>query len=315
MDAQPERASGAPLRGGPHGAYAAVMATGIVSVAAAEDGIAWLSWALAVVAACLYVALAPRAVRCLRVGDESFAVVAATSVLGARSALAGWHAAAIGFWGAALALWVAFWLRRPRPAVATGTRLLAAVATQSVAVVAVLADRRLAPAGLVLFGLGLALYVQRASGLEPGELRRSDGEVWVAMGALAISALAAAELALRLGGTSLRDTALALWAAASCWIPPLASAEARWPRPRFAPARWSTVFPLGMYASASEAAAQATGVDALAAVSQVALWVAVAAWLAAAAGRLRRSFRTSGRVPDRPERRSAEIPGPPARPP
>src|SRR5581483_6448929 len=124
MDSQPERASGAPVRGGPHGAYAAVMATGIVSVAAAEDGIAWLSWGLAAVAACLYVALAPRAVRCLRVGVESFAVVA------------------------------------------------------------VLADRRLAPAGLVLFGLGLALYVQRASGLEPGELLRSDGEVWVAMGAL-----------------------------------------------------------------------------------------------------------------------------------
>lgn len=267
------------------------MATGIVSVAVAERGVAWLSWTLLAVALAISAALAPRAARHRVVGDESFAIVAATSVLGARWAIAGRRTVALAFFAGAVALWAAVWLGRPRPAESTGVRLLAAVATESLAVVATLATAGLAPVGLVFCLLGVALYVQRAARLDPGELRRSVGEVWVTMGALAISALAAADLADRLPGQRwLQPASLGLWSAASCWLPVLAAAEARWPRLRFRPARWGTVFPLGMYATATAAVARAAGVPALREVSHVFLWIALAAWLATAAGACRRGL-------------------------
>jgi hypothetical protein len=143
-----------------------------------------------------------------------------------------------------------------------------------VAIVAVVSTAALAPVAAALLALGLVLYVRRIAGFDAAELRIGAGDIWVRMGALAISALAAADLAARVGEEALRVLALVLWAAATGWIPPLVAAELRWPRRRFEPKRWSTVFPLGMYATASAAAGRTIEVGGLGQVSRVFLFIA-----------------------------------------
>jgi tellurite resistance protein TehA-like permease len=109
-------------------------------------------------------------------------------------------------------------------------------------------------------------------------------------GSLAISALTFAEIAVaavRLDGLTgiagaLKLIAFALWVMAMLWLVPLVLAELRWPRLGYHSRRWSTVFPLGMYAAMSFAVAAA---DDLPAARTFALaWTAVAAavWAAVA---------------------------------
>jgi tellurite resistance protein TehA-like permease len=54
---------------------------------------------------------------------------------------------------------------------------------------------------------------------------------------------------------------------------------------------WAMTFPLGMYAAASHDLGVATGSGALLAVAAVAFWIALAGWLAVAAGLLRQGAR------------------------
>jgi len=190
----------------------------------------------------------------------------ATAVLGTRLMLLGWAWAGIATLVIALALWVA--LLRPvlaewkSPTV--GVSLLLAVSFESLAVLAATVAasqpaRWLLIAALVPFGLGLGFYVFVISRFDVHQLAVGRGDHWITGGALGISALAAARIAAgarALGiagvrGGALEDIAIVLWVLTMLWLLVLLLAEVRWPRLSIGPGRWSTVFPLGMYAASS----------------------------------------------------------------
>jgi hypothetical protein len=268
------------------GAFAVVMATGIVGVGARLEGIAPLADVL-LTCACLAwlvlaAALGPRSVR-------SFAVVAGTAVIGADFLLAGQRELALALWSFAAALWIAVGLTIRREAAAS---LLTIVATESLAVLAAALDRYgdapLRGPAVGLWLLGLALYPLIAGPIVRRSLRdrRFEPTLWIVMGALAITTLAAAELLLdrhALGAA----VALATWAAASAAIPALAVSELRAQRWHYEVARWSSVFPLGMHVLGG-----ADGLAGLRTVGTVFFWIALAAWLVTAAGLARRPFRS-----------------------
>jgi len=278
------------------GAYAIVMATGIVSIAVASAGRPVLSDVLFSLAVAAYVVL-PFGVAPVR-QPSLFAFTAAGDVLAARTAAEGWEGVALGLWALDALAWIGFavWLLRRGSSrrEARGEWLLAVVATESLALVAgSLSQRGALPGahllGLALFALGVALYPVVVVLLAPriGRLvRRHEplaGDDWILLGALAISALAAEHVGVP------HALAVALWAAALAWAPALVAGElARFPSAHD-PRRWSTVFPLGMVAVAS----YAVGVPS---VGVVATWIAMAAWVAtvlataatARAGALRR---------------------------
>jgi hypothetical protein len=51
------------------------------------------------------------------------------------------------------------------------------------------------------------------------------------------------------GGGALEDIATGLWVLTMLWLVVLLLADVRWPRLEYDARRWSTVFPLGMYAA------------------------------------------------------------------
>jgi tellurite resistance protein TehA-like permease len=284
------------------------MATGIVSVAARLRHLLALSDTLLAVAAAAWVALAvlvsvhtarhrPRRPRL-----QSFALVASTAVLGARFLVAGDGTVARALWILALACWLGLLARRPKIAEPRGGSLLVVVATEGLAVLAALLAPRWA-AGLlivafVIWALGLLLYplvaiaVARALRDRPG----FSPDVWILMGALAIGTLAGTELlvaarALHMLGTLrpwLRDVDLATWVVASAWILPLLAAElrsqARW---SYRASRWAFVFPLGMYAVASETLGRAIGLAPLLELARIFFLIAVIAWAVVLLGLVR----------------------------
>jgi hypothetical protein len=135
------------------------MATGVVSLAAWLQHLQTLSDALLVVACIGWVVLAltlgPRlrteAARQPRL--ESFALVAATAVLGSRVSLAGHADIALALWALAVGCWLALLAWRPSRGRAGGGWLLVVVGTESLAVLASL----LAPRwGAALLDLALA---------------------------------------------------------------------------------------------------------------------------------------------------------------
>jgi hypothetical protein len=153
-----------------------------------------------------------------------------------------------------------------------GRSFLLAVATQSVAGLgAVLATSRDATwmivPSLALLGVGILLYLAALARFSPSQLRTGGGEIWIAGGALAISAMACGELVAAIdaadlprgAGDGLSVLDLRLWIAAMAWLPVLVGAELRWRRPRYDPARWATVFPVRMYAAYSFVTGDAIG--------------------------------------------------------
>jgi len=124
----------------------------------------------------------------------------------------------------------------------------------------------------------------------------------VAGGALAISALAGAELLKAGKGLSylwsdddqavLRSMTITLLVPALVWYVVLWAAELKWPRPRYDVRRWSTTFPLGMTAVALLSAAPALGAGWLRMPGQVLLWIAVPVCLAVTAGAAVSTLRT-----------------------
>jgi tellurite resistance protein TehA-like permease len=220
------------------------------------------------------------------VTPASFAAVAATAVLGSRLALARVHVVPDVALALAVGTWVLTWLgiRRSRDfGAASGTRLLVVVATQSLVVLTTVCARWAAPAALVVVAAGAALHPAVLVRLPPRERRDSPGDVWIVMGAIAITTLAAARLSLVTARRPMEVVAVILWALATAMLPVLVAAEVRWPRLRFHPKRWATVFPLGMYAAASVTVAHTTHLAALT-VARVAFWAAVVVAVAAAAG-------------------------------
>ncbi len=275
------------LEGVDAGAFAVVMATGILGVGARLEGIAPLADVLLACACLAWLVLAAilrsRSIR-------SFAVVAGTAVIGADFLLAGQGKLALALWSLSVALWlaVAFTVRRE----AAGS-LLSIVATESLAVLAAALDRHhvapLRDPAVAFWALGLALYPVVAGRIVHSSVRERhfNPTHWIVMGALAITTLAAAELLLdhALGSS----VGLATWALASAAIPFLVVTELHVQRWRYEAARWSFVFPLGMYGVASRVLGNADGYSALRGVGTVFFWAGLAAWVLTAAGLARRA--------------------------
>jgi len=294
------------------GAGAAVMATGIVSVALADDRYAALSLALLAAGVAVWVALAGVAVHRALVARSrwreqarspaALTAVAATVVLGSRFALLGHVSVGIVLLALAAALWLVLLppvLGHWRTPTAGGSFMLV-VATEALAALAALValDRGsswLAYSALVLLALGFAAYAFVLARFDLGELLAGGGDQWVAGGALAIATLACARVAAAIPDVvlarALGDAAVALWVVAAAWLPVLVAAELRAPRLAFDVRRWATVFPLGMYAACSFVVASVTQHAWLGTFARVWVWVAFAVWAVVAAGAVRRLAR------------------------
>ncbi|MET8899137.1 tellurite resistance/C4-dicarboxylate transporter family protein [Streptomyces sp. NPDC004538] len=295
----------------PPAAGAAVMATGILSVALHLTGhevlsrialfLACAAW-LTLAANFVYLLLTERPQWLTRAGTPgALTAVAATTVLGTRFSLLGWTTLAAALLALATLLWpvllllvVRHWGRRMPGAV-----FLGCVATEGLAVLgatlsAVTSTPWLAHAALVPFWLGIVLYLIALFRFDLRQVARGSGDHWVAGGALAISALAGAKLLAAAGtgmylwnsddGAVLHDVTVFLLILDLAWYVVLLVAEFVWPRVRYDVRRWSTVFPLGMTAAATLSVSAAIDVAWLDAPGRVLMWIAVAGWLAVAAG-------------------------------
>ena len=296
----------------PPGIGAIVMGTGIVSLGLALDGEWRLSSVLFVIAVfcwctlagvAAWAALRRRPELAAAVGTPAaLTAVAATDVVGARLAVSGWDGVAAVLLVLAVVEWLvlmprtlANWPRRT-----AGVWFLLAVATESIAVLSarLAIDYRLrwlALFALAWLGLGVVIYVVVLFRFDPRQLLVGLGDQWVAGGALAITALACARSAqaadtvhLVAYSSQLSRPALAIWVAAVGWVPVLVAAEILRRRVGYQLERWSTVFPLGMYAVCSLVTGTVAGSPALTDVGHVAIWIAFATWLVVLAGMLRR---------------------------
>jgi tellurite resistance protein TehA-like permease len=293
----------------PPGSGAVVMGTGIVSVALLLDGLRTLSRVLLVLAAGAWlVLLAVAAWRLVGARDRFLAEartpagltgVAASAVLGTRLLELGWTGATVGLLVLAAICWVSFSVAvlRRLPVRATGQWFMLTVAAESIAALAAgVASREgagwLAVVGLVLALAGVACYPLVVVRFDRGELLCARGDHWIGGGSLAISTLAFAQLAVSardldaLGGLAgaLKVAAFVVWVAAIAWLPVLLIAEVRRPRLHYNVRRWSTVFPLGMYAACSFVVDKAAMTPALSDFARVWVWVAVACWAVVAVG-------------------------------
>jgi tellurite resistance protein TehA-like permease len=285
-------------------AWAEVMSTGIVSIALWLDHQETLSRILLVVAATLWLTFAVlvpvRAVldRVRFLADvrtpAALGSVAAAATLGTGlTTILGWRWAGIALLAIALLLWLALLspVLRNWKTPTVGASLLLAVSTESLAVLAA----TLAPSehaqwllvcALVLLALGLGFYAVVMSRFDPRQLGTGRGDHWIAGGALAISALAAGKIAagakaltvLGGGGGFLKELPVLLWGLAILWLPLLLLAETLRPRLHSDVSRWSTVFPLGMYAASSFVVGAVASSGPITSFARVWVWVAVAAW-------------------------------------
>jgi len=294
------------------------MGTGIVSVALHLDNRAVASAVLLLLAAIVWVLLAalfcwrlvrdrPRA-RAEASSPAGLAGVAATAVLATRALYAGSLPLAAALLVLACGLWAAVAVPTLRAARSRGggggEAFMVTVAPQSLATLAAMASQHehslwLADVAIAFAAVGLLLYVVALAGFDLHALRSGPGAQWVAGGSLAISALAAAEVALAVGklrsvsdiSGQVSDAAFIVWIVAIAWLVVLALSELRWPRLRYSASRWSTVFPLGMYAVCSFTVATAYRTPGLTDFAHVWVWFAVAGWIATLAGMLRSAVR------------------------
>lgn len=307
----------------PLGAWAIVMATGIVAIAVAAPiprAGAPLRW-LAVAALAALVGLTGLRLAVHRdhmlnelsrpeTAFDGLELVAGIGVLGTIAYLRGDRFAGAVLAAAAAAGWVLVLTRivvmliasrRRLSGRATGGWLLVVVSTQSVAGAAALSAREyridaLAVAGAIVWVAGLAAYGALIFPVAGGlrrlvSLRRFTADHWIAMGALAISALAASAL-VEAPGTPLRgairDAGLAIWVLACAWILPLVAADLRCEIHHHAhlpgASQWSMVFPVGMLAASAQELGRVAGHGDLVRIGDWLAWPALAAWLVVAAG-------------------------------
>ena len=294
------------------------MGTGIVSIDLSLDHHTVLARILLAIAAAVWVVLGLLfAARAL--GDRARLVheartpaaltgVAATAVLGSGVELLGWDWAGIALLVVAVVMWVA--LVAPvvghLPLPAAGVAFLLTVATESLAVLSsTLAVHEhtdaLLYAALVALVLGLAFYVFVLARFDFRQLAEGRGDHWITGGALAMSTLAAGQIALDartldvLSFDALKAVAIVLWALTIAWLPALLLFEALRPRLRHDLNRWATVFPVGMYAACSFAVGAVTHAGAITDFARVWVWVAVAVWLVVGAGTVRSAVVVPGR--------------------
>jgi tellurite resistance protein TehA-like permease len=329
--------------------FAIVMATGIIGIAAGHQGQGTLALAMfAVNAAAWPVLVALYVLRAARHRDALvadlrdhqkapgfFTAVAGTSVLASQMVVLGFERAGWVFAGIAAALWLVLTygilatltIQPEKPALAegiTGSWLLTTVATQSIAVVAaLLASHVEQPARLALnFGavslwlcggmlyvwvIALIFYRYAFFRLLPRDLAPT---YWINMGAMAISALAGAQLVLNAGDAPMLHEMLPFveggtalfWAVGTWWIPFLLVLGVwryvlrRYPL-RYDPAYWGAVFPLGMYSAATHQVSHALRLTFLAPPARAFFFVAAGAWLLAAFGVARRLMGTRRGTP------------------
>lgn len=297
---------------------AVVMGTAIVSTALSLDGREALSRILLVVAAGAWVVLGVLLVDRLvrrhtpaRLGAGSPAAlsgVAATAALGARLVPLGWTAVGAGLLVCALGLWCA--LLRPvlrewtTPVAGSGFMLTVSTETLAVLAAEVAARERatwLLAVASALFLLGLGCYVFVLAGFDVREVGYGRGDHWVAGGALAVCALAGGKIALAAKTLAtlhavaavLRGLSLAVWGLGIAWLVVLVAVEVLRPRVRYDIRRWSTVFPLGMYAASGFTLGTVLHASAITTFARIWVWVAAAAWLAAFAALLDRTIRAT----------------------
>lgn len=275
--------------------FAAVMATGIVSIAASDHGFDVISSGLIVLAAValpiLMVGVATAWKRQswkltdLDVSLGLCTYIAACAVVGSGLAEHRWVLWALA--GMALQGWVSLapligrqmWRERSDlPDHARGGWELASVATSGVAIL--MADLRIMFWALVLWAVALVVYlvmtglvVRRAfRDMSAPELAQPD--IWILMGGAAIATLAGDHIH-KAGLTFVWPVTVVTWIVATAWIPVLVYVVLR----HRVGLGWPAVFPLGMYSSATYATAVETGWRWLTTVSLAFFWIAFVAWM------------------------------------
>ncbi len=301
------------LAGTPPASGAVVMGTGIVSIALSLDIQETLSRILLVVAGLVWIALGPLlTVRALvdreRMHQEApspaaLTGVAGTAVLGTRLVMLGWSWAGV----ALLVIAAGFWLTLLTPVLRSwvtptvGVSLMLTVSTESLAVLSAALGagehaRWLLYVALAPFLLGIVFYGFVISHFDLRQLVVGRGDHWITGGALAISTLAAGRITLAahslhtltgIAGT-LKIVSLALWVLTIAWLPALLAAEALRPRLGYDVRRWSTVFPVGMYAACSFIVGAAVPAALIADFARVWVWAGVVVWLVVFVAMLRR---------------------------
>ena len=278
------------------------MATGIVSIAAADHGFSVISEILIVVAAVTLPVLMVMAARAWREFDMRdpnvtlplFTYIAACAVVGARLAdhrIVLWVLAAMALQGwlslmplAVRSMWRHRWTGlRDR---ARGGWELAAVATSGLAIVS--AELGVLFWAIVFWVLGICVYLVMTGlvlwrvGHDASSPELVQPDVWILMGGIAIATLAGDHLHHILFPGPIEDGVRAVtigtWIVATAWIPVLIVVAFR----RSVGLSWPAVFPLGMYSSATYAMAVETGWRWFVTISLTFFWIAFAAWLTVA---------------------------------
>ena len=300
------------------GAGAVVMATGIVSIALSLDGEATLSdvWLAATVISWVVVAalLTGRAIgdrvwlRSAMRSPASLTAVAATAVLGSLLQSAGLHAVALALLvlAAAICAGLSAPIARERPLPRSGTSFMVTVSLEALAGLAALVAAAgeatwLVYPALALAALGLVLYLVVCARFDPRELLRGLGDQWIAGGALAISALTAAVISRAASRNPpldalvqpLGEVAAAIWIVSAVWLVLLAVSELIALRLCYRLRRWSTLFPVGMYAASGFEVARTSSFSFTGSFAQGWVWVAVALWLVLGAGLARQAARNA----------------------
>jgi tellurite resistance protein TehA-like permease len=279
--------------------FAAVMATGIVSIAALDHGYGVISDVLIVLAAAaLPVLIVAAAIAWKReswkLTDLDVALrlctyIAACAVVGSRLAehrIVLWALAGMALQGwLSLAPAVARRMWRDRGVGlrdrAHGGWELASVATSGLAIV--MADLKIVFLAMLFWAIAIGVYLLMTGLIlwrvlhdcSAPELVQPD--IWILMGAAAIATLAGDHIH-QAGLESVWPVTVVTWVVATAWIPPLVYVTLQ----RRIGISWPAVFPLGMYASATYATEVETDWRWLTIVSLAFFWIALAAWVTVA---------------------------------